>query len=578
MSLPGALDARRDGRSLELLCNGATGPLLEILRAHHAGGSALRSVVAGGDFCRLQNPQPRDPMSILLRKEIRLLAPAWLAALAAATTPVWFGNYYEDLAPVLFGLATFFLGLTPFGQEMNWGTFGLLLSQPEKRQRFWRIKANLLALGLLTVWAIFAVCWWAQSGRFYEAAALSGLMTLLAFSGGLWSTLLLRDVTTAFFAALMVPAALFMATMLVWMRWIDKDAPVGAVISCVMTIYSAAGFFVARHLFLAAEDVPLAWTGGQISIPKAGGWPWRWRAFGFQEKRGPWSALICKELRLQVETMIVVPLLLLLHLAALAVRHFAHDWAARMQVFNYAWFLWLVAPFVVGCVAVAEERRYNTLESFLCLPVRQRNQFAAKFAVVMAMGTVLGGVVPWALESIGGGKVDWGEFEAKSLPCIAAAVAAVAFFASTMSRGMLQGFTVALLFPILPVAVVGLLLGKFLFIPIVFEYSGWLFPSLAVPALLIAYFRLAFRNFRILQTGWQVWAGNFIRLASVFASVVLVAGAIFDRSWEHLHDARTVPRSGPIDWHWTGHDCRCGAGGNLSLWRLMAGFGTGKRI
>lgn len=47
-------------------------------------------------------------MSILLRKEIRLLAPAWLAALAAATTPVWFGNYYEDLAPVLFGLATFF--------------------------------------------------------------------------------------------------------------------------------------------------------------------------------------------------------------------------------------------------------------------------------------------------------------------------------------------------------------------------------------------------------------------------------------------------------------------------------------
>ena len=36
VSLPGALDARRDGRSLELLCNGATGPLLEILRAHHA--------------------------------------------------------------------------------------------------------------------------------------------------------------------------------------------------------------------------------------------------------------------------------------------------------------------------------------------------------------------------------------------------------------------------------------------------------------------------------------------------------------------------------------------------------------
>jgi ABC-2 type transport system ATP-binding protein len=36
VSLPGALDARRDGRQIELLCNGATGALLEILRAHHA--------------------------------------------------------------------------------------------------------------------------------------------------------------------------------------------------------------------------------------------------------------------------------------------------------------------------------------------------------------------------------------------------------------------------------------------------------------------------------------------------------------------------------------------------------------
>jgi hypothetical protein len=35
VKLPGALDVRRDGRSLELLCNGESGPLLEILRASH---------------------------------------------------------------------------------------------------------------------------------------------------------------------------------------------------------------------------------------------------------------------------------------------------------------------------------------------------------------------------------------------------------------------------------------------------------------------------------------------------------------------------------------------------------------
>ena len=34
VELPGALDVRRDGRQVELLCNGEAGPLLEILRAH----------------------------------------------------------------------------------------------------------------------------------------------------------------------------------------------------------------------------------------------------------------------------------------------------------------------------------------------------------------------------------------------------------------------------------------------------------------------------------------------------------------------------------------------------------------
>ena len=265
--------------------------------------------------------------------------------------------------------------------------------------------------------------------------------------------------------------------------------------------------------------------------------------------------------------MVIVPLLLLLHLAALAARHFAHEWAARMQVFDFAGFLWLVAPFVVGCVAVAEERRYNTLESFLCLPVRQRSQFAVKFAVVMALGTVLGGVVPWALEAMGGGKVDWGGFEANSLPYIAAAIAAVAFFASTMSRGMLQAFTVAMLFPILLAATVGPLLAKFLFIQIVIAYSGWLFPSLAVPALLIAYFWLAFRNFKSLQTGWQVWAGNFIRLASVFASVVLVAGAIFERPWEYL--MALEPHHGPARLEGSGRAMIAGSWSGMSYYALL---------
>ncbi|MGO8763736.1 MAG: ABC transporter permease [Limisphaerales bacterium] len=476
-------------------------------------------------------------MNALLRKELRMLLPAWVAALLAATLPLWTGRNYQGAAMPCFGLAVLFLGLTPFGQEMSCGTFGLLLSQPEKRGRFWKIKAGLLALAMLSAWAVFLWCGWLRHQYFFDdydfdsftdMAQGTGVMTLVAFSGGLWSTLLLRDLTTAFFATVMAPAALLMATALALMRWIDNDALMGWVVFCVMTAYSALGFFVARRLFLGAEDVPLAWTRRQVSVPKARGWLLRWFAFGLQKRRGPWSALIFKELQLQEITVILVPLLVFLHLAALALRHFAPQWAMPMDGFEGVVFIWMMVPFVIGCVAVAEERRYNTLESFLCLPVRKRNQFLVKFAVVMALGIALGGVLPWVLENIAGGRSSWaGPEELLTLAAWAAGVAAVSFFASTMSRGMLQAFTVGLLFPILLWLAAGRLMRKIGLASDAISFGGWLFPAVAFPAMLIAYFWMAFRNYQRLQTDWRLWVGNLIRFALVIGAVQLFTGEIY---------------------------------------------------
>ena len=54
-------------------------------------------------------------MSVLVRKELRLLLPAWIAALAAGTMPVWVGRDALAVAVLCFGLTALFLGLTPFG-------------------------------------------------------------------------------------------------------------------------------------------------------------------------------------------------------------------------------------------------------------------------------------------------------------------------------------------------------------------------------------------------------------------------------------------------------------------------------
>jgi ABC-type transport system involved in multi-copper enzyme maturation permease subunit len=477
-------------------------------------------------------------MSALVRKEFRLLLPAWIVALAAATVPLWF---LRQTSPTLwlpcFGMALLFLGLAPFGQEISWGTFGLLLSQPEKRRRFWRIKAGLLALALLSVWALFVLCWqiasghlerWQldQLGSFAEMVGVSGLLALLAFSGGLWTTLLLRDVTTAFFITVLLPLGIFSGTILC-MACVSGWDDVDYMITCwPLAIYAVAGFFLARRLFFGAEDVP--WIGSQIFLATGRGRTFRWLAFGFQQKRGPWSALIFKELQLQEITIILVPLLALFHLAALAARHFAPQWAAELGVFEGGMIVWMIVPWVIGCVAVAEERRYNTLESLLCLPLRQRSQFAVKFAVAMTMGIVLGGVFPWLLEKVGGGGDQWTGLDALgNLVSAAAIVTGIAFFASTMSRGMLQAFAVALLFTILFWVAIVILSNFFERIGpgahVLGPGAGALFSHLARPAMLAAYVWLAYRNYKSLQTGWRLWAVNFAWLAAVLIAVWLVA-------------------------------------------------------
>ena len=73
MNLPGALDVHKSGRELELLGNGNSEQLMEILRAQNPEELPLRIVVAGGNFCRVQNPGGGRAMNALLRKEIRLL-------------------------------------------------------------------------------------------------------------------------------------------------------------------------------------------------------------------------------------------------------------------------------------------------------------------------------------------------------------------------------------------------------------------------------------------------------------------------------------------------------------------------
>jgi len=478
------------------------------------------------------------PVNAPLRKEIRMLLPTWIAALVAATAPIWLWHEFEGLLPTFFGVAILALVLSPFGLETSYGTFGLLLVQPEDRRRFWRIKTGLLAVALVSACALFILCGlgsanpvrvnWTAIDVFPQFLKISALLVLVAFSGGLWTTLLLRDMVSAFFCTLMVPMIITGAMIAVLSHWIDQDKRLETIVCWALAVYGVAGFLWARRLFLRAQDV--GWTGGQISLTSVRGVSLRWLAFEFKGKQNPWTASVKKELQLQEITMFLIPILILFHLAILTAYHFAPQRMSKDIVYNAIPFIWMgIVPFVIGCVTVAEERRLNTLEGLLCLPITKRGQFAVKLAVAMALGIVLGGIIPWVLLHMGGQGPK--EFELRYAVMLAAAITGIAFYASTISRGLLQALPTAVVVPTLAGMAMALV-GRFTRNTNLLFVSSSLYPAVIIPAVVITLIWLAFNNYKRLRIGWRVWLGDSIRAGAVFGCVTLAVIAIFDRDWE----------------------------------------------
>src|SRR5438132_9469814 len=110
-------------------------------------------------------------MNPLIKKEIRLLLPGWIASMVLVVAPVIFllplnkadawaivGDHDAPLwmeCALLLGVL--FLGIGCFGQEFSFRTFSVLLSQPAERRRIWFTKISVLAFAFIsTLWVALA--------------------------------------------------------------------------------------------------------------------------------------------------------------------------------------------------------------------------------------------------------------------------------------------------------------------------------------------------------------------------------------------------------------------------------------
>ena len=320
-------------------------------------------------------------MNPLVKKEIRLLLPSFIVAVLLAMVQGITRPYDFYVASLLFFGLTI-MALTTIGRESSLNTFSAMLAQPADRTRIWQTKLSVLAVAFLVVFfvwlAAFGIAFFNSIGdadaaeNSYNLFITICLIATATFTGGLWTTLLLRQIAGAFWLTLLVPAVLAGFTA-AFLAENGSNYTVIGVLCVVLGIYSVGGFLFARWLFFRAQDV--GWSGGNLELPE-------WKIFAGSEtavstrSRKPIFALFKKELQLHQVTLMGAAGLLVLHIGILLLRkyhHFAKDSAGEVLT-SIFWLLWLVIPVVIGSMAVDEERRLGVMEGQLCLPVSRRIQ------------------------------------------------------------------------------------------------------------------------------------------------------------------------------------------------------------
>ncbi|PYI89607.1 MAG: hypothetical protein DME26_00820 [Verrucomicrobia bacterium] len=509
-------------------------------------------------------------MNALIRKEIRLLRPAWITALLLAAWPAYLVRpllIQEQGSALAFWLGSLVLGLTSFGKEFNAGTFSLLLAQPTPRRRIWRVKVSLLAIAFASVFVVWWLSWLLRlagapmNKELWMGLQIGGLLALGSFSGGLWTTLLFRQVAAAFWFTLLIPAALMFSVSMLLEK--HADSFMIMVLYAVLGIYAIAGFWWARRLFLRAQDAQ--WTGGTIVLPAwLGVGPAIRPAVGVP-KHKPLRALIWKEIHSHHVSLLIAGVLLLLHSAAIAIRS-AESGPSQPNnilhmILEFWWALWLALPLVIGSSAVAEERKLGTLESQLCQPTTRRTQLAIKLAVALLLGTFLGGFMPWLLESAGTriGVANAiasvrSSVEFFSQPLVITGLASawitvVSLYASTLTRNTLQAMGAALVVGLTLTGIVGWAIDatpRDGGLPWGMPLVGWI----GLPTLLATLFWLSFKNYKHLHVGWNIWLRNLLTILVSVAFAATATGTIYKRPWEGLMTLEprhgTVQLSGPV--------------------------------
>ncbi len=336
-------------------------------------------------------------MWIRLAKELRELALPWIQAVTlslatALVRPGW--------ALWVFALFAVHLACRLFGAELDHRTLPRLLAQPLARARIWGEKmlagAVAIGAGYGTVVGILELA----TPDPPSFGTTSALAALVALATGPTLSLWLRDSLRALWASFALPANVYVASILAWTvaSGVPQLPPVGAVFVPYCAVMLALGYRSFLRLELAAEALP---DDGSPAGPEAAARP----------GRGLAGELVAKEIRLQRNSLLLVPVAAAAGLAAWLLSWFPELPIAGVGTlgdvleavgFLPSGVLILLVPVLLGANAVASERQLGVLPWQLAQPVSRRIQWRLKLAVCLLLASLagaLGVALAWVLAS-----------------------------------------------------------------------------------------------------------------------------------------------------------------------------------
>jgi hypothetical protein len=325
----------------------------------------------------------------LVAKDVRALAPAWGATIAALGAEYVVRDYRDLALPTyLIGAAT--LGAMAIGHEYSHRTLGQLLAQPTRRTPVLLLKWLVLAVMLIIV---AGMAWIAGLRDFPGTVASEKLAALilpavLAFTVAPWLSMVSRTALGGAVLSMALPGFLWTAIMLAYLRFYG-DPPLTFTLAVFwrggLTL-AVAGAVMTGLMFqrLEVSDGPVA----EVRLPSFG-------AAAGARRGSPLVRLIWKDLYLQQMPIVIA------FLYCLAWPLFVGLGGHYLEVFHVlSMFFPVTIALLAGSLSSAEERQLGTLDTQTLLPVAASTQWTIKAAVALALTLVVGIGLPWVCMTV----------------------------------------------------------------------------------------------------------------------------------------------------------------------------------